>query len=824
MNESVKFIGGLAKRTEIFNSEGKLIPVEKIDVDSTVLSADGSFSKVVNVRKFNDDVVTVKQKSKHWAHLRDQKRTPPWGLIEMRLSKRQKVSLRTKQRIKQIAKSSSDCITVEVTQLRDHLTEDGRTIKTLRTTSKKFRENCLSETIQGLIDSTKIQGGFIEWESELQDLRYLNKELRASTRILLAPLILEKPVLLTWLEKHFQRKVSNKQLAAMAWLLGFWIGDGYRRGAQFALHSGDDDVNNNLKIKAQLWGMELRRAQDGFKADGYLHTFHGGARHWNAHNPFVEVLKGLKFYENGRPNGKKNIPAFLRLESRVIREEFMAGLIDSDGSVNIQDHIIRVKIPTAYALIRDGILFISRSLGLNVSVHFHHERENPRGYHESDTWIFHILGGTNHSVLWSILDRCSCERKRNPPIQFVATVDIEEYERDSYGPVEINTNELSEDEESLKINERVSRTATESTGYGRSSNESQLENVDGTDELRAAVIPFDLLSAGNEEVFQIILSADSHSTLVGDGQIICSSAEQVVDGTISDTNYKRKWLSCHEVSTPGWYKLPWKPTSPSRLCTACYNHCSRSNARCYNCCKIYGKSIMHQKSKRESKKSHKLQNGMCIQGYPCDYCVGVVVQYEVQKAATNPQDNVKPGSCFTCRSKLSGCWRKVPWNPTREWCGVCRSRYGNTATICSNERCKKIPVKGELSKMEMLDGVLGHYKCLRCGSIARRDMRRKCAAVKKLEARHGECYSCGPVISKRWSSLPWDKKASAEICHTCYLLLRAYKGRCLNPDCRRIFRKVEVTKMKNLEPIEGPSSGGPKCRPCIKCHGHTTVF
>lgn len=214
---------------------------------------------------------------------------------------------------------------------------------------------------------------------------------------MLCPLTLEFPVLLPWLQSNLNPNVASNELKAMAWLVGFWIGDGHSRGAESALHLGNDDVNCYLEASASLWGMTLRIVPrdpgNGYKADGYLHTYDGEVRNWNRHNPLVKVLEGLNFYENGRLDGKKSVPSFMKTEQKPVRGAFMAGLIDSNGSVNIQDHCLRVKMSTTSPPIRDGILSVGRSIGLNVSVYLSPEKESPKGYHESDTWVLHLFGG-----------------------------------------------------------------------------------------------------------------------------------------------------------------------------------------------------------------------------------------------------------------------------------------------------------------------------------------------------------------------------------------------------------------------------------------------
>ncbi|QLL31713.1 hypothetical protein HG536_0B05780 [Torulaspora globosa] len=213
--------------------------------------------------------------------------------------------------------------------------------------------------------------------------------------MILQPISIEIPALGPWLEQCFERNITARQLEAMAWLLGFWIGDGHRKGAKIALNSEDHDVNARLRENAKVWGMTLRAERgNGLGAQGYLHTYNGAVRNLNKNNPLVKVLEGLRFWENGEKNGLKSVPLFMRTEQIVVREAFLAGLIDSDSSCNIQGGSIRAEIATVYPPIGDGVNFIGRSLGLTVSVHFRGANFSERhGLKESDLWTFHYMVG-----------------------------------------------------------------------------------------------------------------------------------------------------------------------------------------------------------------------------------------------------------------------------------------------------------------------------------------------------------------------------------------------------------------------------------------------
>ncbi|QLL31038.1 hypothetical protein HG536_0A08540 [Torulaspora globosa] len=578
MNGDPKFIGGLVPGTNVFLANWKTVPIENIKVGDEVLTSNGGAAKVEAVLKGDHDLVTVQQKTNHRAHLYDPSMREPYGIMEITCSKRQQLVLKTKQRIMITRDNRSEGFRrVYVSQLADHQTTDGRMIKIIKETSRRFPPTTKKSEI---IDSVKpmvlqSEGRWIRWQCEAGDLvEYVNKERRAATRMLLQPISIEIPVLGPWLQQCFEREITAQQLEAMAWLLGFWIGDGARRGALFALNIVDEDVNNRLEENAKVWGMTLRTEDgnlergNGLEASGYLHTYNGAQRLWNVNNPLVKVLEGLEFrlefYENGKRNYRKSVPLFMRTEQIVVREAFLAGLIDSDGHCRIQDGCIRVQIKTVYPPIRDGIYFIARSLGLTVSTSFRGAHFDERsGLNESDKWEFQLYGGTNHETLRSILNRCSCERKRNPKIQYRRDRDFEEFDSDYQS--EENENDPEDNDDLSGIRE----------SFEDDLEDDPEEQQDGT--FNFGKFRFEITEGCKDTVIGLVLSGTSNRTFVTDDQIVCASAELISE---SRTDFERSCLSCHTKTASRWYKVPWLGDVLDRLCWACWVAYSRTHMHC----------------------------------------------------------------------------------------------------------------------------------------------------------------------------------------------------------------------------------------------------
>lgn len=178
----------------------------------------------------------------------------------------------------------------------------------------------------------------------VRNLSIVNKKISLSTKVLLSRIDLEFPVFKPWMDKWFKEDVTSDKVEAMAWLIGFWIGNGYKRGAIFALHSEYHDVHDYLRSSAEKLDMIYRfkkRGEDGFKAEATL-LMPDGSRDKNS--LLITALEDLRFYQHGTRDDPKNVPEFLRFETRSVREYFMAGLIDSDGSTKYQQETVRACI------------------------------------------------------------------------------------------------------------------------------------------------------------------------------------------------------------------------------------------------------------------------------------------------------------------------------------------------------------------------------------------------------------------------------------------------------------------------------------------------
>lgn len=151
------------------------------------------------------------------------------------------------------------------------------------------------------------------------------------------------------------------------YFVGLWLGDGdcYRP----AITSADPEIAaymagfadaSELKLtvmpypmgKASLYSLVTRSSA------GY--NFHG-----KGSNPVRDALLMLGLMRRrGEPNDKKHIPQIYKSNSREVRLQLLAGLIDSDGHLHHNGYQIIAK----QKRLADDIAFLARSLGYCVNI------------------------------------------------------------------------------------------------------------------------------------------------------------------------------------------------------------------------------------------------------------------------------------------------------------------------------------------------------------------------------------------------------------------------------------------------------------------------
>jgi len=131
------------------------------------------------------------------------------------------------------------------------------------------------------------------------------------------------------------------------YIIGLWIGDGDSNGPGFT--SQDSAIIVYLNKKLPEYNMYL--SHNTTKEYGY--RIMGS----NNKNRFLDVLRELNLLDN------KHIPDLYKINSRQIRLELLAGLIDTDGHL---DHNGTYEFVQKDETTMDGVIYLARSLGFSA--------------------------------------------------------------------------------------------------------------------------------------------------------------------------------------------------------------------------------------------------------------------------------------------------------------------------------------------------------------------------------------------------------------------------------------------------------------------------
>jgi len=140
----------------------------------------------------------------------------------------------------------------------------------------------------------------------------------------------------------------TKEVSIHPYLLGLWLGDG--SSDELAFHTVDPEIVEFLDYAANLYGLRVHRYQKAKKCPRYRLT--------NESRGLQNVLR--QTFKNQNLFNNKHIPFAYKTNSREIRLQVLAGLIDSDGHLANNGYSITSKFP----VLADDICYLARSLGL----------------------------------------------------------------------------------------------------------------------------------------------------------------------------------------------------------------------------------------------------------------------------------------------------------------------------------------------------------------------------------------------------------------------------------------------------------------------------
>ena len=175
------------------------------------------------------------------------------------------------------------------------------------------------------------------------------------------------------------------------WLIGYWLGDGDSAGT--GITTADEDIVQKIR---EILPSSLR-----FNAVGtakYKYRITTGERQGvGGTNEFINMLKSYDLVNN------KHIPHVLKTGSRDTRLKVLAGLLDSDGYLEVGDTCYEIT-QKSETLARD-IEFVARSLGFGCYVTECQKSCTVRGEKKTGTYYRMHISGAGLEDLPMVLER-----------------------------------------------------------------------------------------------------------------------------------------------------------------------------------------------------------------------------------------------------------------------------------------------------------------------------------------------------------------------------------------------------------------------------------
>jgi DNA gyrase subunit B len=163
----------------------------------------------------------------------------------------------------------------------------------------------------------------------------------------------------------------------LAYLLGFYIGDGYFAGTKdnpnrFVISLGKDKSHYANKISNAIksaLSAEVFESKNGNISELTFHSFE-----------FRLILQSLGLLE--KKSFEKFVPDEIFNVEENIQKSFLKGYLESDGSIVVKSYkgkkSVKLTFTTASEALRDGIVFLFRQLGIFPGISKRISKDHPR--------------------------------------------------------------------------------------------------------------------------------------------------------------------------------------------------------------------------------------------------------------------------------------------------------------------------------------------------------------------------------------------------------------------------------------------------------------
>ena len=170
---------------------------------------------------------------------------------------------------------------------------------------------------------------------------------------------------LVYMEKACNFIAAGIPLPVDPYLVGIVLGDGYIGKSGIQIGKPDVEIYDAVKMAANDIGMSVslysHDVSNGMLKYGVVKRI---GSHSGRSNRLLEVFRDLGLY--GKKANEKFIPHIFKVASIDDRKNILAGLVDTDGTVDKKHR--RYKITSKSVRLAEDIAFVARTLGFYVKV------------------------------------------------------------------------------------------------------------------------------------------------------------------------------------------------------------------------------------------------------------------------------------------------------------------------------------------------------------------------------------------------------------------------------------------------------------------------
>ncbi|QLG74266.1 hypothetical protein HG535_0G01500 [Zygotorulaspora mrakii] len=403
-SDAIIYVGCFAKGTDVLMADGSIKAVEDICLDDSVMGKDGLPREVVGLPRGEELMYEVKQKT---AHKSDAARDEPCGLMKYTCNAAHKFVVRTPTSCRTVTRTMKGTEYTEVIffDMVKKILADGRVIDIVEEVSESYPATEGPEKaarVREEYEQAHEGKEFFEWTIEARDVTLLGRHVRSATCQLHSPVLYESDFVSNYLKKS-PFPLGAEAASALPYLLGLWVGDSLSTKATFSVDSRDTSLFDRVIEYADVLDRAAEYKDRHTTKIAEANQSEGIRKNLNTDNPLWTAIVDLGYLKNST----KNVPAYLCTANIEHRELFLAGFIDSHGSVCGDDDAIFATVETTHCSVMEGTVAVARSLGMKVSVNTAPAKMDKNSVNHQSVYAVHMFG----DALRSVLSKCAGEQK-----------------------------------------------------------------------------------------------------------------------------------------------------------------------------------------------------------------------------------------------------------------------------------------------------------------------------------------------------------------------------------------------------------------------------